>query len=77
MKRAYLRQLDKRIRACAKAACVIALLAAMALGGEKSDSTTDSPVARPIRNSSNLENVLLVGDGIYSGSEPVKETDYQ
>ena len=77
MKRAYLGQLDKRIRACMKAACVISLLAAMALGGEKSDSTTDSPVARPIRNSSNLENVLLVGDGIYSGSEPVKETDYQ
>ena len=77
MKRACLGQLDKRGCACVQAACAILLLAVIAVGAEKSDSTTDHPVARPIRNSSNLENVLQVGDGIYSGSEPVKETDYQ
>ena len=64
-------------RECVQVACAILLLTVTVVGGEKSDLTTKSPVARPIRDSSNLENVLLVGDGIYSGSEPVKETDYQ
>lgn len=64
-------------RECMQVACAILLLTVTVVGGEKSDLTTKSHVARPIRDSSNLENVLLVGDGIYSGSEPVKETDYQ
>jgi len=58
-------------------ACLLLLLAIKVVGAEKGDTTSVSPVARPIRNSSNLENVLQVGNSIYSGSEPVKEIDFR